>query len=108
MTRHQYLWTTWQRLTSVGHCKLGEYVRIKLTGGSLENCRGPAVVAPITMPSTAVPATPSSTPSPTSVVGINQLLPQFSLNDSNGGIFRLIDHRGKIVLINTAGIVLDE
>ncbi|MBU0753877.1 MAG: hypothetical protein KJ645_01970, partial [Planctomycetes bacterium] len=39
-SRHQYLWEYCRRLTSVRHLTLGEYIRLRLTGGALETDGG--------------------------------------------------------------------
>jgi peroxiredoxin len=88
MTRHQYLWERCRRLTSAGHCTLGDYVRLRLTGGSLDACRG-------TSPARTTAAGPARAP----VSG--ERAPLFVARTVDGKrTIRLEDLRGKTVLLN--------
>ncbi len=88
MTRHHYLWAVCQRLTSADHCTLGEFIKLRLTGGSMEHCRGhmpPAQPAPmpVVVKGTPAPVKPApvrtipavTPPAPSKIVVIPKPVP---------------------------------
>ena len=97
MTRHQWLWERCRRLTSSGHCTLGEFVRLRVTGGPLDGCRGKG---PATRPA---PARASSSPpaAPGRPLASGDPAPAFEARTLDGKeTIRLEDLRGKTVLLS--------
>ena len=81
MTRHQFLWTRCQRLTSVDHGTLGEYIRAKVKGESLDPFRGRG--------------------KPLSPARVGQMAPLFTAKTLDGSqTIRMQDLQGKVVLLN--------